>query len=137
MENHFRFSDEEFQHQFKTYTLNPEYFSHEAHIRLACIYISKHEISKALKTIEKQLMDYVAHLGEHDKFNKTLTLAATKAVYHFMLKSKSDNFKDFIAEFPQLKNSFRTLIDCHYGFDIFTSQKAKTKFLEPDLLPFD
>ena len=40
-------------------------------------------------------------------------------------------------EFPRLKNNFRELISSHYGFDIYNSEKAKMKYLEPDLLPFD
>jgi hypothetical protein len=40
-------------------------------------------------------------------------------------------------EFPRLKTNFRELMACHYGFDIYTSEKAKMKYLEPDLLPFD
>lgn len=137
MESHMKYDDVEFEHQFRTCMLPPEYFSHEAHIRLAWLHINNYGIDKALGIIERQLLDYVDHLGEHDKFNKTLTVAATKAVYHFMLKSNSTNFKDFIIEFSRLKNNFRALMNCHYDFDIFNSKKAKTKFLEPNLLPFD
>lgn len=45
-----------------------------------------------------------------------------------MQKSNSDNFKEFIIEFPQLNNNFKELMNCHYGFDIYNSEKAKTEF---------
>ena len=51
-------------------------------------------------------------------------------------QSKTDNFKDFILEHPQLKNNFRDLIARHYSFDIFKSNEAKSHYLEPDLIPF-
>jgi cyclopropane fatty-acyl-phospholipid synthase-like methyltransferase len=66
-----------------------------------------------------------------------LTVAAIKAVHHFIRRSSSDNFYDFIHEFPKLKTSFRELISSHYRTDTFQSAKAREIFIEPDLSPFD
>jgi hypothetical protein len=137
MEKHSELSDAEFEKQFINCELSPDLFSHEAHLRLAWINIKKNGIKKAEATIQRQLRAYVKSVGAEDKYNTTLTLAATKAVYHFMLKSKSNSFREFMNEFPRLKTNFRELMACHYGFDIYTSEKAKMKYLEPDLLPFD
>ena len=137
MEKHFELSDTEFEQDFIQCKLNPSDFSHEAHLRLAWININKYGIEQAEKNVQNQLQKFVEFVGAKDKYNMTLTLAATKAVYHFMLKSNTDNFKDFITEFPRLKNSFKELMAAHYGFDIYHSNRAKTEFLEPDLIPFD
>lgn len=137
MEKHFELSDAEFERQFASCQLNPSIFSHEAHLRLAWIHIDKYGIEQAKENIQKQLQDFVAHVGAMGKYHKTLTIVAVEGVNHFMKKSKSDNFKDFIIEFPQLKNNFKELIGSHYSFDIFKSIKARTEFLEPDLLPFE
>jgi len=75
-------------------------------------------------------------LGEDNKFNKTVTVAAVKAVHHFMKRTDSDNFQSLIQEFPKLKYNFKELLKMHYSFDLFLSDKAKTTFIEPDLLPF-
>lgn len=83
------------------------------------------------------MQQFVAFVGAKDKYHKTLTIAAMRAVYHFMLKSNSDNFINFIADFPQLKHKFKELMESHYSFDIFSSDKAKVEFLEPDLSPFN
>lgn len=137
MEKHFELSDSDFENKFINCELNPSDFTHEAHLRLAWINIKKYGIKQAEKNIQIGLKNFVEFVGAKDKYNVTLTLAAIKAVYHFMLKSKSDNFKNFITEFPRLKNNFKDLMSCHYGFDIYNSDKAKTEFLEPDLIPFD
>tara|TARA_R110002051_G_scaffold107681_1_gene180580 strand:- start:401 stop:814 length:414 start_codon:yes stop_codon:yes gene_type:complete len=137
MEKHFELSDTEFEQQFNSCKLNPEIFSHEAHLRLAWINIEKYGIKKAEKNMQLQLRKFVAFVGAKDKYNLTLTIAATKAIYHFWLKSSSNNFKDFILEFPRLKYDFKELIAYHYGFDIYNSDIAKKVFLEPDLVPFD
>lgn len=72
-----------------------------------------------------------------NKHNKTLTITALVIVNHFMQRSSANNFPNFAQEFPRLKTDFRGLINAHYSFDIFKSQKAKNQFLEPDLLAFD
>lgn len=135
MEKHLCLTDAEFESLFANCSLNPAHFSHEAHLRLAWIHITKYGILQAIENIEVQLQNFVAHAGAKDKYSKTLTVAAIRAVYHFVLKSQSNNFADFIAEFPRLKNSFKELMEVHYGIDIFTSEKAKTEFIEPDLVP--
>ncbi len=137
MENHFNLTDNEFEEKFINCKLNPSDFTHEAHLRLAWLNINRYGIEKAEKNIQKQILNFVEFLGVKDKFNMTLTIAATKVVYHFMLKSGSNNFKDFVAEFPRLKNNFKDLMTFHYGFDIYNSNRAKKEFLMPDLAPFD
>ncbi|MEZ5043397.1 MAG: hypothetical protein R2828_26105 [Saprospiraceae bacterium] len=137
MEEHFKLSDSEFENEFSNCTLNPEFFSHEAHIRLAWIHIDKYGIEQATENIQTQLKKYVDTIGAADKYNVTLTVAAIKAVYHYMLRSNSKNFSDFSAEFPQLKVKFKELMYRHYGFDIYNSIEAKLQFMEPALIPFD
>jgi hypothetical protein len=137
MDNHLELTDREFEEKFKDGTFNPELFSHEAHIRLAWIHINKYGHLKAIENICSQLLIFVTQLGVKDKFNKTLTVAATKAVYHFILKSKSDTFESFITEFPRLKTHFKELMDSHYSNSFYFSEKAKKEYVEPDLLPFD
>jgi hypothetical protein len=137
MEPHFNMTDEHFQQAFENATMDPILFSHEAHLRLAWIHINAFGIDFAIKNVTSQLMNYVTGLGMASKYNETVTIASVRAVYHFMLKSGSDNFKGFIGEFPMLKFNFKELLSQHYGFDVFTSEEARTSFLEPNLLPFD
>jgi hypothetical protein len=117
--------------------MDPEVFTHEAHLRLAWIHISKYGTENALTNITSQLRTFVGFAGASHKYNQTLTVAAIKAVNHFFKKSRSNTFNDFIAEFPQLKNRFKELMQFHYTTDIFTSEKAKRELIEPDRAPFD
>jgi hypothetical protein len=137
MDSHFMLTDSEFENQFGSCALDPAIFSHEAHLRLAWIHISKYGIENAIKNICSQLQNYVKHLGASDKYNETLTIAATRAVYHFMLKSESNSFGSFIEAHPRLKHNFKELMFAHYSTNIFTSERAKKEYLEPELLPFD
>lgn len=130
-------TDIEFERQFEKGNLEPAFFNHEAHIRLAWIHITRYGIDEAMKKIPSQLLNYVTQHGFPHKYNHTLTIAATKVVYHFILRTHSQNFKSFIQEFPGLKTNFQTLMGSHYSEGIYLSEEAKKSYVEPDLLPFD
>ena len=137
MEKHYQLDDDAFVTAFSKQELNPEWFSHEAHLRLAWIHIRKHGIKKAIDTVSHDIRQFASHHGAADKFHVTVTVAAVRAVYHFILKSESGTFQDFIQEYPQLKTKFRELLDSHYSMDIFRSELARGEFLHPDKSPFD
>lgn len=137
MELHYQLSDNEFELSFSQKELHPNWFSHEAHLRLAWIHIRKYGIKNAIVNLCEQIEGYAISLGANDKFNKTLTVAAIRAVHHFMKRSKTVDFQMFINEEPRLKYQFSKLIDAHYSFDILRNEKAKREYLAPDLIPFD
>jgi hypothetical protein len=137
MEKHVELSDTEFENQFSTCSLDPGIFSHEAHLRLAWIHIHKYGIDRAVENITSQLKDFVESLGAMEKYNETVTISAIRAVYHFVVRSTTNDFPSFISENPRLKNNFKDLLSSHYKTDIFKSTKAKKEYLEPELLPFD
>ena len=136
MEKHFDFPDLEFERKFENCSLDKEIFTHEAHLRLAWIHIKRYGQKTAIQNICGQLIKFAEFTGA-SKYNETLTIAAIKAVYHFIKRSNSDSFPDFINEFPRLKYHFKDLINFHYQVDVFRSSEAKNKYLAPDLMPFD
>ena len=137
MISHHSLTDQQFEIQFDNCELAPELFSHEAHIRLAWIHINRYGIDQAITNILSQLRTYTRHVGAADKFNVTITVAACRAVYHFMLKSTTTTFTSFIKENERLLTQFKQLMEAHYSTNIFTSEVAKEAYLEPELLPFD
>ena len=137
MKSHSEINDTEFEQLFKNASIEPGLFTHEAHLRLAWIHLRKYGFHKAIANITAQLKEYVFYLGATDKYNETVTIAAIKAVYHFMLKSGAETFQDFISSHPRLKADFKTLIRQHYTTNVFQSEEAKKRFMEPDLLTFD
>lgn len=87
-----------------------ELFSHEAHLRLAWIHISKYGEEQAADNICLQLLQYVKHIGTEEKYNEDLTIAAVKVIHHFIKVSESNSFKDFIEQNPVLKTNFKDAI---------------------------
>jgi hypothetical protein len=136
MQSHLQLTDNEFETQFLSCVFSPALFTHEAHIRLAWIHINKYGCQIAIENITTQLLNYVNVLGANSKYNHTLTIAAVKAVNHFINKSTSSSFAGFINEFPRLNTNFKDLIAFHYSLDIYNLEKGRLQFVEPDLVPF-
>lgn len=135
--HHWDLDDSRFITAFETGSLSPSLFSHEAHLRLAYIYLKNFGEELAIDKCCKGIREFDRLHGDGTKFHKTLTVASVKAVHHFMRKSKSTTFDDFIVEFPRLKTSFKQLLDQHYAFDLLKNVKAKSEYVAPDLIPFD
>ena len=137
MKRHYSLSDQEFEERFENATLGEVRFDHEAHLRLAWIHLVKYGLTKAEENMNLQLEYYVSTLGAEDKYNRTITTAAVKAVDHFWRRTKGSGFEEMIEEFPRLKFNFKELMSAHYSFDIFNSSEAKKDYLLPDLAPFN
>jgi len=137
MTSHFELSDAEFERQFRNCSLDPSLFTHEAHLRLAWIYIRQYGVDKAIEQLCDGIRRFAESIGAHTKFNTTVTVASVRAVNHFILRSGTNNFSDFIVENDVLTNDFRRLISSHYKTDIFKSERARAEFIQPELLPFD
>lgn len=137
MNQHFQLNDDTFEHHFAEGILNPKMFSHEAHVRLAWIHIRKYGVEKAILNICGQIRNFAVINGAAGKYNKTITVAAVRAVYHFMLKSPSNDFHSFISQNSCLNTHFMDLLDQHYSDGLLFTEEAKKAYLEPDLLPFD
>lgn len=136
MENHRNLTDFDFMNQFEACIFPSSDFTHEAHLRLAWINISKHGLRKAIPQTERLIIAYVNSLGAESKYHATVTIGAVKAVGHFMNLSQSNTFSDFIDKNSALLTDFKGLLRSHYSFDIFNSEEAKTTFIEPDLQEF-
>ncbi|MBN4077552.1 hypothetical protein JYT25_00200 [bacterium AH-315-C20] len=130
-------SDDIFEEQFRTCQLDPVLLTHEAHLRLAYIHISKYGEARAIQNLCLQIGVFDRTHGEGIKYHETITVVAVKIVQHFMNRTSAVNFDGLLKEFPRLKTNFKDLINQHYSLDLFKHPTAKIEYLEPDLSPFD
>lgn len=137
LKSHHQLSDQEFETQFSRGDFPPYLFTHEAHLRLAWIYLKKYQLLDACDKVCADISNFDGIHGNGTKFNKTLTVASVKVVHHFMLKTKSPDFKHFLVTHPRLEEAFKELLEQHYSNEVFSNKMAKTTYIEPDLLPFD
>ena len=112
------------------------WFTHEAHLRLAWIFITNYGSEIALEKYSSQLQKFANKHNADGKYNATVTFASIQIMKHFIEKSDAYDFQDFINEFQQLKTNFKDVLKTHYSGDIFTSLEAKKYILQPDLVSF-
>jgi hypothetical protein len=135
-EKHYRFSDEVYEQRFRDGKFPPLYFSHEAHLRLAYIHLSKYGLKQAIENMCTQIYNFAIKYGATMKFNATVTYASLQIMHKYMNKGLSQNFSDLMLEFPHLLKNFKAEIQKHYSWDVFRSPEAKAKIHQPDLKAF-
>jgi hypothetical protein len=129
-------SDSEFERQFAACTLDPSLFTHEAHLRLAWIHVTKYGPAIAIENICTQIQTYDKVFGDGTKYHVTVTIASVFIMDHFIRRSHSQTFNDFMIEFPRLRTHFKEILAQHYVTDIFKDVEAKDIYVAPDLQPF-
>ena len=130
--------DSKFRTAFEACSVAPSEFNHEAHVRLAYIYLVEGDTDSAVRKMRESLLAFLQHNGiPPGKFHETLTRAWVLAVRHFMdisgNKSGSVSAADFIARNPELLDS--KIMLTHYSASVLFSADARESFVEPDLDP--
>ena len=125
-------ADLDFQRAFESCAIAPAAFDHEAHLRLAYVYLVEGGLEQAQAKMRAALIAFLrAHGLPPGKFHETLTRAWVLAVCHFMGRSPSRSFGEFIANSAVLLDS-RVMLT-HYSPGTLFSEKARAAFVEPDL----
>lgn len=127
--------DQAFRKQFETGLMAPADFNHQAHIRLAYIYLCENEPELAYRRMRRSLQAFLAHHGVGaSKYHETMTRAWTLAVRRFMAQSPdTTSAARFIEHHPKLLEA--KIMLTHYSEDTLFSDAARSTFIEPDLEP--
>lgn len=126
--------DRQFRLAFDACTIAPSEFNHQAHVRLAYIYLTEGDANSAVQKMRDALLKFLEHNNvPRSKFHETLTRAWVLAVQHFMNRSTSTSAADFIAKNPELLDS--KIMLTHYSASVLFSADARASFVEPDLDP--
>jgi hypothetical protein len=126
--------DLDFQSAFEAHIVTPAQFTHAAHVRLAYVYLAQYEVEPAVRRMREALLSFIERNGiPRSKFHETITRAWVLAVGHFMDRSTSTSFAEFVAKNPELLDS--KIMLTHYSARVLFSADARESFLEPDLDP--
>jgi len=91
--------DRDFRTSFEACAVTPAAFNHEAHLRLAYIYLVEHGLPGAQEHMRQALLSFIKANGvPASKFHETLTCAWVLAVSHFMRRAASASFAEFAAK---------------------------------------
>lgn len=109
-EEHMQFTDAEFEKQFSDTTLLKKQFTHDAHLRLAWIHVSKYGEQQAILNLTSQIKAYVSKLGLAHKYVESTTIAAVRLVHSRYVKQPKASYSEFITSNPDLHTHFQELI---------------------------
>ena len=126
--------DRDFRAAFEACNVAPAHFNHEAHVRLAYVYLADLDVESAVDRMREALLNFLDYNSiPRSKFHETMTRAWVLAVRHFMNRSPSTSSADFIARNKLLLDSKVMLT--HYSASFFFSVDARAAYVEPDLDP--
>lgn len=127
--------DQLFLRAFEACEIPPANFDHEAHVRLAYIYLCQLPADEAAEAMKHSLLAYLDHLGVGaSKYHETITRAWIMAVRHFMEAStECASAAEFIERNPRLLDS--KIMLTHYSAEVLFSPVARSTFVKPDREP--
>jgi hypothetical protein len=125
--------DRLFRADFEAGVFAREDFNHRAHVRLAYTYLAECDADAATARMHRALLNFLQHHGlPVSRYHETLTRAWILAVRHFMESSRPAESADaFIEDNPDLLDS--RIMLTHYSAEVLFSEKARARFVEPDL----
>ena len=128
-------SDLAYLDDFNKLLISPDSFHHREHLRIAYVLICKYGVNEARSILRKGIKAFLNHAGvDGSKYHETLTVAWILAIYHFMnISDDSCSFKEFITNNSILLD--KDIMSSHYSRSILMTEKAKQKFIKPDIEP--
>ena len=127
-----READAEFLRAFDAGALPGDAFGHREHLRLAWILIERDGPDLAAPEIERRLRHLAAAHGMPERYNSTLTLFWVRLVAHVACGTPSPTFAEFAESEPWLLDT--GLARRHYSNELLSSARARTRWVEPDLI---
>lgn len=124
--------DQTFLHAFEHAHL-PD-FSHEAHIRMAWLYLRQYGYDTGVRKICDGLRRFADAHGAAQKYHETITLFWAKLVNDAIARTPDlTEAQAFIEHHPHLLD--KNMIARHYSAARWQSPEARERWVEPDLRP--
>jgi hypothetical protein len=127
-------TDTEFLRQFEATTLPKKQWTHEAHLRMAYLYLGQGQnIEALLPCVRERIQAYNLAQSNKNGYHETITIAFLRIVQSRMRRGNAQTFAVFKAENPGIFQS--TYLGRHYSEAILFSPEARQTFIPPDREP--
>ena len=132
-------TDAELLQRFESLTLPLEHWRHREHLRIAYLYLTRHDFETAAQKIGAGIR---AHNASHgiaqtptSGYHETQTMLWTHLLAATLVEygpaESSEDFLDFHTQLAAVK-----LHRLYYSKERFVSAEARVRFVPPDLAPF-
>lgn len=128
--------DQTFLSAFENCTLPMEQWTHEAHVRVAYLYASRHDLETAIATMRSRIKAYNKATDTPEAidrgYHETITVAFMRLVYASILQAEPyRSSEDFCDVHPELMT--KSILKTFYSRERIMTWEAKRNFVEPDL----
>jgi hypothetical protein len=125
-------SDEDFLRAFEDLSFPADLFHHREHIRVAWLYLTSTDASRAAERMSKGIRRFALHHGATQKYHQTLTLAWMRLVSAALAETpEGHTFEQCTTAHPQLKDV--NLLAKYYSKELLETAAAREAWVEPDL----
>jgi hypothetical protein len=131
-ELHRQFSDEEFLLRFEALALPEGSISHEAHFRVAWLYLSTWSFDDALYKTIKGFQLFDQKLAGGTKYHATITHAYMYIIFDLYDTGIYASWQDFLAQNTFLLKPVNEVLLKYYTKELLYSDDAKKRFVLPD-----
>lgn len=126
-------TDDEFLAAFEAGALPRSAWTHQAHIRMAWLYLTRLPAEQATQKARAGIRAYNSAQGNHTGYHDTVTVAFVRLIASRL--AAGEGFAAFLDRNSDLIDRGRPPLLRHYSRGRLESDEARTKFVEPDLLP--
>ena len=127
-------TDTEFLKAFEDCSLPETQWTHEAHVRMAWLYLQQKPLGEAIPAVREGIKRYNASLKKSLAYHETITQAFLHVINNRMQHGElCDSFVDFCNENPDLLDRTMTALLRHYRKETLFSQAAREAFVKPDI----
>ena len=127
-------SDEQFLAEFEAGTLPKEEFSHRQHVRLAWLYLGRHEFADASRRVVDGIKSFAARHGATGLYHETITQAWLRLIADGRQRTPdAATFAGFLEANPALAT--KGALDPYYDPVTLKTDEARARFVAPDRSP--
>jgi hypothetical protein len=145
-------TDNEFLNAFEAAAFTRADWTHEAHIRMAWLYLMRYPAAEAVKLIRNGIQKLNAKIGSTNLaqsdvrcirlasrpgtstgYHETITVAFARVIAGCL--NRNEDFSAFRKRNPDLFDRARSVLLRHYTKERLHSPEAQHMFVEPDLEP--
>ena len=128
-------NDEAFLTQFENLTLDPIHFNHVGHLRIAWLYLNRHDVDTAVQLLCSRIQTYAESLGATTKFHLTITDALVRIMAQRMDGMREKRWKLFLDENRDLAEDALSVLYQYFSKDVLFSEAARISLVQPDIRP--
>ena len=129
-------SDADFLRAFESCALTRAEWTHQAHVRMAWLYLSREPLDIALPKIRDGIQKLNQSHGNVIGYHETITAVYTRLILAGInAMPPQATFAEFCAAHPELLDREARVFLRHYRKETIQSQRAREEYVEPEIEP--